>query len=183
MASSLRSTALRRGFAPPDVERLTTAFHLAMEPRVARLDDAHHPAFLHPGRVALILLNDVPEGVPTEAIVLGILIESRDADLRAQDQVIVEGLGSRTAEDRSSIPTPGAEDLPERLVSLPVPLLVAALSEHLDHLRHEHLRPPVTAWPDLVEEVAKTWLPVAERTSDTLGRRYRHWLRTFRRRL
>ncbi|MDZ7781162.1 MAG: hypothetical protein U5R14_14675 [Gemmatimonadota bacterium] len=181
MAASVAATCERRSFSAPDIETVRKALHLAMEPREAALDDDHHPAFLHPGRVALVLLNDV-DGAPAPAVVLGTLLESRDPQLRADSEKVAEAFGTQVADARSSVPAPGAPDLAERLVTLPPDIALGALAERLDHLRHEHLREPVIPWATLVDEVSGVWLPVAERASEALARRYRHWLRTFRRR-
>jgi hypothetical protein len=182
MAASVATVATRHGLEPPDVSRVGNALAEAMGPRQAALSDDHHPAFLHPGRVALVLLSDVPEAT-VESIELAVLIESRDPELRVSDERLRAALGERVVAARAAIPSPGSAGLTERLVTLDVTAALAALGERLDHLRHEHLREPLTPWNELVEEVARVWLPVAERRSPGLARRYRHWLRTFQRRL
>lgn len=182
MAASVVTVATRHGLGQPEVSRIERALGEAMTPREVALTDDHHPAFLHPGRVALILLNDVPDAT-ADSIELAVLIESRDPELRVGDERVREEVGEAVASARATIPSPGSEELAERLVSLDEDAVLAALCERLDHLRHEHLRDPVTPWPELVEEVSAVWLPVADRRSSTLSRRYRHWLRTFQRRL
>lgn len=181
MAASVAARCERHGFPAHEVATVQHALRLAMEPREAALDDDHHPAFLHPGRVALILLGDV-ETAPPFSVTVGILLESRDPPLRAASARVIEALGGEVADARTSVPAPGAPDLAERLVTLSADVALAALAERLDHLRHEHLREPVTPWTMLIEEVSEVWLPVAERLSEPLARRYHHWLRTFRRR-
>lgn len=182
MAASVASVATRQGLGPTEVSRIQHALAEAMKPREVALSDDHHPAFLHPGRVALVLLNDVPD--PTAGVIeLAVLIESRDPELRVADERVRAELGEPVTAARAAIPSPGSEDLAERLVTLDDGAALATLAERLDHLRHEHLRDPVTPWPELVEEVSSVWLPVADRRSPALGRRYRHWLRTFARRL
>lgn len=182
MAASVVATARRKGHAPDAVDGMAKAMELAMGPRLRLLDDDHHPAFLHPGRTALVLLTDVP-GASPDAITLATLVESRDAKLRVEDDAVAALLGARLAAEREAIPHPGAQDLVERLVTLPQATALAALAERLDHLRHEHLREPSVPWEDLVAEVERAWLPVAERMAPELARRYAHWHRTFRRRL
>jgi hypothetical protein len=182
MAASVATVAKRHGLEHPELARIEHALAEAMRPRETTLSDDHHPAFLHPGRVALVLLNDVPE-TTVDSIELAVLIESRDPELRVGDERLRTELGDRVVAARAAIPSPGSEGLVERLVTLDAAEALAALSERLDHLRHEHLREPVTPWPELVEEVARVWLPVADRRSAGLARRYRHWLRTFQRRL
>ncbi len=182
MAASVVAVATRHGFGQPEVSRIDRALKEAMRPREVALTDDHHPAYLHPGRVALILLNDVPDAT-AESIELAVLIESRDPELRVGDDLVRAQVGEGVAAARATIPSPGSEDLTERLVTLDDATALATLAERLDHLRHEHLRDRVTPWPQMVEEVSAVWLPVADRRSSTLARRYRHWLRTFQRRL
>ena len=182
MAASVAATAERRGFAPEDVRRVGRSLSLAMEPRIAALDDDHHPAFLHPGRSALVVLGDEP-GAPADSVLLAALLESRDAHMRVDPEPVAELLGAPLAASLVSVPLPGNEDLVERLVTLPRPVALAAAAERLDHLRHEHLQEPTVPWTELVKEVERAWLPFAQRTSPNMARRYAHWLRLFRRRI
>jgi len=182
MDASVAAAAARKGLAPTEVTRLSAALLVAMKPREARIEDDHDPAFLHPGRVALILLHDTTTTDPS-TLTVAVLLESRDSELRAPEDEVRAALGQDIADGRGSVPAPGDTDLAERLVTLDPALVTAALAERLDHLRHEHLRAPVVPWDDLWREVSEVWLPVAERTSEPLARRYRHWLRTFGRRL
>lgn len=158
------------------------ALRLAMQPRERAIADDHDPTFLHPGRVALILLRDV-ETVTSRSVLLGVVLESRDRALRVSDAALGAECDPELVTARAAVPEPGAPDLAERLVTLPADVVSAALAERLDHLRHEHLRVPAVPWSGLVDEVERVWLPVSERTSPILSRRYGHWLRTFRRRL
>jgi hypothetical protein len=182
MAASVAATAARKGLSAADVVGIVTAVRLAMGPREKAIADDHDPAFLHPGRVALILLHDTEAPDPL-SLQTAILLESRDPVLRLDPSTIRSVVGRHAADALASVPRPGQSDLAERLVTLDAGLRTAALAERLDHLRHEHLREPVTPWPELWRETATVWLPVAERTSQPLARRYRHWVRTFERRL
>lgn len=182
MDASVTAAAARKGISRTEIDRLATALRVAMAPRKAKIEDDHDPAFLHPGRVALILLRDT-DTTDLSTLALGVLMESRDPAFGASDQEVRVAMGDRIADARASIPTPGAVDLTERLVVLETATAIAALAERLDHLRHEHLRLPVAPWDELWREVHDIWLPVADRTSEPLARRYRHWLRTFGRRL
>lgn len=176
------ASAARKGLAPTEVTQLSTALRLAMKLREEKLEDDHDPAFLHPGRVALILLHDTKTTDPF-ALAVAVLLESRDPELRAPEGEVRAALGAPVAEARASVPAAGGTDLAERLVTMDQALVTASLAERLDHLRHEHLRTPAVPWNELWSEVSEVWLPVAERTSEILARRYRHWLRTFGRRL
>jgi (p)ppGpp synthase/HD superfamily hydrolase len=182
MDASVAAAAARRGLRSTEVARLSAALLVAMKPRESRIEDDHDPAFLHPGRVALILLNDTETTDPS-TLAVAVLLESRDPELRAAEAELRAALGPDIAEAVGSIPSPGDTDLAERLVTMDPALVTAALAERLDHLRHEHLRAPVVPWDALWSEVSEVWLPVAERTSEPLARRYRHWLRTFGRKL
>lgn len=182
MAASVAAAAARGGLSRAEIRRVGAAIRLAMAPREHMIADDHDPAFLHPGRVALILLRDT-DAPSALAIQVGVLLESRDAHLGVGIDSVRQALGNEVADSCAAVPHPGAEDLVERLVTLEEEVATAALAERLDHLRHEHLRDPLTPWPELWNEVAEVWLPVAERASPRLARRYRHWLRTFERRL
>ncbi len=182
MAASVAATAKRKGFRPSEISRVTQALSLAMEPRIVALDDDHHPAFLHPGRSALVALADEPAAKP-DTVVLATLLESRDAHLRVSAGRVSEVIGAPLTGSLNSVPLPGSEDLVERLITLARPVSLAAAVERLDHLRHEHLREPTIPWRELVREVEGAWLPFVQRISPELARRYAHWLRVFRRRL
>ena len=183
MALSLRSALRRTGVEEAEANVVERAFRLAMAPRVAQLDDDHHPAYLHPGRSVLILLHDVGEVDPM-VLTLAAVHESVDANLSTAPQSVAEALGASVSEALESIPLPGDEQLVERLVTLAPGVGLAALSERLDHLRHLHLRPDlIELWAATHEEVGQAWLPFAERTHRQVARRYAHWSRTFARRL
>jgi hypothetical protein len=182
MARSVVSATRAAGYPPNDVSRLGRAIETAMAPRIERLSDDHHPAFLHPGRSVLVLVRDVG-AVPSETLVVAALLETEDAELRVSMDEVAR-VGPRTLDDLSAMPLPGDERLMERLVGLPRGLALAVLAERLDHLRHLHLREDL--WPHWVErhrEVVEAWLPFAERAEPGLATRFGHWERTFRRRL
>lgn len=187
MASSVAATARRRGFTEADVARIGHALDVAMAARLRLIADDHDPAFLHPGRTALVLLHDVADASP-RSVVFGALLESRDPEYgpdaarvrEVLDPSDLEVWASRSGATGATLP---ADELAEDLVVLAPDLLVAVLAERLDHLRHEHLRSPRTSWAALVDEAERLWGPLADRTAPTLSRRYRHWIRTFRRRL
>lgn len=181
MAASLRRAAARLGLGEGEADWLKEVFRVAMARRLMALDDDHHPACLHPGRSALVLVHDVGR-VGADVLATAMLLESRDLQWRASDAE-VRHVAPELPERLAAVPHPGDEDLVERLVLLDPGTLLAALAERLDHLRHEHLREPLTPWPELHAEVGAVWLPMAERAHPQLARRYRHWHRTFARRL
>lgn len=182
MAASVASAARASGLEEEDVDRLARAHALAMEPRLAALEDDHHPAYLHPGRTVLLLLQDIGP-LAVEALSTAALHESEDPSLRVGAEAIAAALGDEVAGRLASLPLPGDERLLERLVTLEHETLLVALAERLDQLRHAHLRADRNWWTSIHEEAAAAWLPVAERTHPRLADRYRHWYRTFGRRL
>lgn len=183
MSRSVSSVARAREFDDVAVGAVGRALSLAMRPRLARLDDDHHPAFLHPGRSALVLLRDVGPVDPS-VVVVAVLHESTDPHLRVASDVLAESVGPATAAAVGTIPLPGDEQLVERLLSLGPGGSLAALAERIDQLRHLHLREDLAAgWADAYEEVTGAWLPFALRTHEQLARRYAHWARTFVKRI
>ena len=183
MARSLSAALRRLDFEEDEVAAVARAHQLAMEPRVARLGDDHHPAFLHPGRTALILLHDVGK-VDVTVLVLAALHESQDAELRLPPPVVEAALGTAAVTAISAIPRPGEERLVESLVTLGPGSALAALAERLDHLRHLHLREDtIDSWADTHAEVLGAWLPFAQRVHAQLAKRYAHWAKTFVKRI
>ena len=183
MAHSVASAALAHGLELADVDLVNRACALALEPRVARLEDDHHPAFLHPGRSVLILLQDVGP-LPGVALAAAAVLESQDGELRLPVERVAAELGDGVAASVQTIPLPGDDRLVERLIELEGDLALAALAERLDNLRHLHLRKDLEAvWPDHHDEVTTAWLPFAQRVHPRLATRFAHWARVFVRRI
>jgi hypothetical protein len=182
MAASVASAAQGRGLTAGAVERIGRSYALAMAPRIASIEDDHDPAYLHPGRTVLLLFQDVGD-VPVEALCAAAVHETERLDLRVSVDDIRGALGDRVADIVAELPPPGDERLLERLVTLERPALLAALAERLDQLRHAHLREDLEWWRAIFDEAEAAWVPVAERTHPRLADRYRHWHRTFARRL
>lgn len=183
MARSVVSAGRARGLGPSQLHRVERAYRLAMQPRVARLADDHHPAYLHPGRSALILMHDA-RSVGPEGLVLACVLESQDTALRVPLPSLEETLGASTLAAVSAIPLPGDERLLERLVALEEGPALAALAERLDQVRHLHLREDLhAAWADHRSEVEGVWRPFADRLEPRLAIRFDHWARTFAKRI
>jgi len=183
MAASVVRAARSLGVPAPEVGALSHAHAVAMEPRVAALDDDHHPLYLHPGRSVLVLLRDVG---CTEGAVLcaAALTESEDDAFRIALPIIGEAVGPGVAALVEAVPRPGDESLAEKLVTASENVRLTALAERLDHLRHTHLRDADHAWRRRIhEEALAVYLPVAHRTHPRLAQRYDHWCRTFARRV
>jgi hypothetical protein len=183
MAKSLAAAARGVGLSDVEIETVRVAFDVAMRPRLAALDDDHHPAYLHPGRSMLILLHDVGR-VDTTALVAAALHDSLDLGFR----VAPDAMGGRLDEEFGAsvglIPRPGDERLIEKLVGLPESVGLAGLAEYLDQLRHLHLRDDTReTWPEVHVEVLEVWQPYAARCSPRLATRYAHWARVFTKRI
>ena len=180
MAGSVERFARAAGLADPDVDLVGRAYALAMEPRGVL--DPHDPAFLHPGRSILVLLQDVGP-LAAELLAAAAVPESEEARFRLDESHVRRELGDAVADRVSGLPLPGDEDLVERLITLDEGARLAALAERLDHVRHAHLVEDPARWRALREEVSAAWAPVAERTHARLADRYRAWLRAISRRL
>ena len=182
MAASIVRATRERGLAPEGVDLVSRAHALAMRSRIELLEDDHHPSYLHPGRSVLVLLRDVGP-LPAEILATAAVHDTEDEDLRVGLDAVRDTLGEAVAALVESLPLPGDDRLAERLITLDEGPLLAALAERLDHLRHAHMREDRTWWRAIHEEAGAVWVPVAERTHARLATRYRHWHRTFARRL
>lgn len=183
MAARVGDVVRRTGIAPADAAAVDRAFRTAMRPRDERLEDDHHPAYLHPGRTVLILLGDA--GVADPAVLAaGALAETLDLGLAAAEPVLGAAAEPRTRELLELVPIPARDGdaLTELLVIAPEPVCLVALAEMLDHARHLHLRPELDA-ATLYHQTRTVYLPVAERTNIALARRFRSWCDAFGRRL
>ncbi|MEX2295320.1 MAG: hypothetical protein WD804_03285, partial [Gemmatimonadota bacterium] len=95
MEERLVRAASERGVSEPGLERVVKAHRAAMALRdspFSTLSSDQDPAYLHPGRVVLILLQDLEEGDP-DALAAGALAESRDPALSVSATVAEEVLG------------------------------------------------------------------------------------------
>lgn len=155
----------------------------AMAPRVHALEDDHDPSYLHPGRVALILLRDagVTDG---EVLAASCLAESEDEAFRVGSAEVRVAFGDHVA-GLAAVPRASLDELAEVLVTASHEARLVALAERLDQVRHAHLRHDRgDLWKAAaLEGVRSVYLPVAERTHPRLARRFRHWGKAFARRL
>lgn len=182
MASSLARAARSLGVTTTDVDLVARAHARAMAPRMAALDDDHHPSYLHPGRAALVLLRDaaVKDG---SILAAACLAESEEHGLGVPPTEVRAAFGPRVAA-LADVPAFDSEELAERLVTAGHDERLVALAERLDTVRHAHVRDlDRTRCLEELERVRAVYLPVAERTDERLARRFRHWSIAFARRL
>ncbi|MEJ2540567.1 MAG: hypothetical protein P8188_11455 [Gemmatimonadota bacterium] len=178
MAGRLHRTAVRRGVSDPGL--VTEAFRWAMQPRQARLDDDHDPRFLHPGRTALILMDDAGITDPV-TLAAAVFAETEAPELAWSPETVPGASDPRLDEALTlarAIPLPkDDEGLTEALVTARDPIAVVALAEYLDQLRH------LRAWasPETIrargETAARVLVPVAGRVDPALERRLGWWVR------
>lgn len=181
MARRLARTARRTGIDDEGRELVLRAFRAAMGPRLARIEDDHHPDFLHPARTALILMDDA--GV-AEAVVLAaaLLVETRDPSLAVTPDAVA-ALGGAVAAIVARVPLPDREGerLLETLLAVPPAAVRVAAAERLDLARHLHLRDP-TEWEVYHDITERVYAPVAGRVDPALGARLTWWCDMFARR-
>lgn len=157
---------------------ISRGYALAMEPRRATLSDDHDPEYLHPGRCAVILMDDL--GCIDPATIAAVaLLESESPNLAVPPREIEAGLGGDVARLVGGVPLSGAEDLAEQLVVGTEVTRVLALVERLDQVRHAHLWPDMERRRRVHAEACSVYLPVAVRTDATLARRYTWWCSMF----
>ena len=180
MIERLDRTALVHGVEAAGRRLIEDAFRAAMAPRLAVIHDDHHPDYLHPGRTAVILLDDLGVTGPV-ALAAACLVDTRRPEIEASDSEVEDRVGRDVLDFRDRVPRPGSERLLEDLLGSDPQVALVALAERLDHLRHAHL------WGDLETaraahaEGSAVYLSVAERAHPLLARRYRHCCRIFSR--
>lgn len=178
MARRLWRSAQRAGIRP---DAIVLAFQDAMQRRTRVLGDPRHPDFLHPGRTALILIDDLGvDDVPE--IVAAVLYDSLDPRMTAAADSVADLAGAEARVIFSDLAALGRSEasLAEDLVTGSAPLRRAALAERLDHARHLHLRDR-SCWDSFHGGIRTTYLPLAERTHPVLFRRFRWWTSMFAR--
>ena len=154
------------------------AIEAAMSPRLAAIDDDHDPDYLHPGRTAVVLLDDVGMA-DSVALAAACLLDTRRDRLELSDREVTEHVSPAVTAFRSAVPRSGSVTLLEDLLASEPNVALVALAERLDQVRHAHL------WGDLSEaraahqEVAEVYLKMAERAHARLAARYSSWCRAF----
>ncbi len=154
---------------------------VARAPRLDAIDDDHHPDYLHPGRTVVVLLDDVGLADPL-ALAAACVLDTRRGDLEPPDREVTENVSAAVTDFRSAVPRPGSDTLLEDLLASEPDVVLVALAERLDHVRHAHM------WGDLVEaraahqEASEVYLKMAERTHALLAARYASWCGAFKKR-
>jgi (p)ppGpp synthase/HD superfamily hydrolase len=181
MAERVARTLADARLAAREAESVVEAHRLAMRVRAGRLSDEHHPDFLHPGRVALILLLDTPLRDPV-GLAAACLIDSERADLRVPAEELRAALGDPVAAFVRAVPLDD-DGLTEALVVAEPEVRLVALAERLDQCRHAKFWPDAGAQRRIHAQAEAVFGPVAERTDEALARRFRHWTQAFGRTL
>jgi len=161
---------------------LKAAHDLAMDTRQGIIADDHDPRFLHPGRSALVAMED--GGVMNaEALAAVMVTDSWSPELAPEPGAVAASLGMEVAGRSAEIPTIGNRapaHVLEDLLELGTEAAILALAEQLDHLRHAHL--------DTTERIRRRYhgmgceayrLAAQRSGSEVLVRRYAYWCRTF----
>lgn len=181
MALRLERAARRAGLHA-DAVRIAELFRAILRVRDPELPDPEHPDYLHPGRTALILLEDLRIADP-DLLCAALLRDSERPGLLLPADEELRLAGSRAASLARSLPPadPGPADRLELLVSCDDDTLVLALAERLDHARHLHLRPD-SEWRAFHRTIAAADLPAAARSHPRLAARLLWWHDNFARR-
>lgn len=168
-------TAEELGLASDDLDRLARVHAAAMDVRNTVLDDDHDPAYLHPGRSALILMQDVEE-TDARTLAAAMVVDSQTPAWVPSDREVGDAAVCRL---RDGVPPSGSDELAERLVTAEASVRRIALAERLDHLRHAHLWPDMEARRRAHAEAVAVYTPIADRTDPVLSRRLHWWCRMF----
>jgi hypothetical protein len=181
MALRIELAARRAGLAE-QADRIGEAVRAVLEHRRPAFPDVHHPDFLHPGRTALILLEDLG-AADADLLLAALLRDSEQPALDLAADLAVRVAGNRAATIAASLPDAGLDpaDRLEALVTLDNDALMVALAERLDHARHLHLQPP-ERWAVFHDGITRADLPAASRTHPRLAWRIQWWHDNFARR-
>jgi hypothetical protein len=179
MALRVATAAQRAGIQAEQRDLLFRLLCVTFERRQTRMPDEHHPDFLHPGRNALILIEDLgvrEPGILAAAIAFDSMCPRETPS--AEEVVLLEQTGGwPLLEALRSLPA-AREELVEALVIGSDAVRLVAVCEMLDHARHLHLRER-SHWQTSYELVEAVYMPLSTRTHPTLERRFSSWCRVF----
>jgi hypothetical protein len=180
MAERLASAARREGLAATDIAHITRVYNRIIDHRAAFLPHDRYGDELHPGRSAVILLDDVGTP-PAAAVVVAIVLDSEHPDWMLAEDEVRELAGGDAAALLDELPAPAddAEHGLETLLAASTGARLAAVAERLDHARHLHLRPP-GEWRAFHESIERVYAPIATRTNAMLEYRLARWSGMFR---
>ncbi len=181
MAERVDRTAAGVGVDRPGRDLIGKAIEAAMSPRLAAIDDDHDPDYLHPGRTAVVLLDDVGLADPV-ALAAACLLDTRRVDLEPPDREVTEHVSPAVTVFRSAVPRSGSATLLEDLLASEPEVALVALAERLDQIRHAHLWGVMSEARAAHEEAYEVYLKMAERTHARMAARYASWCRAFRER-
>ena len=181
MSNRVEQTARAAGVDRPGLDLIGTAIKVAMAPRLTAIDDDHDPDYLHPGRTIVVLLDDVGLAEPV-ALAAACLLDTRREDLEAPDGEVSERVGPAVTAFRDAVPRSGSGTLLEDLLASESDIVLVALAERLDQVRHAHLWGNPSEARAAHHEASEVYLRMAERTHAQLAARYTSWCRAFRER-
>ena len=178
MSDRVDRTAAALGVDRSGRDLIGTALEAAMARRVAAIDDDHDPDYLHPGRTVVVLMDDVGLVDPVALAAAGVL-DTRRGDLEPSDREVTEHVSAAVTAFRNAVPRPESDTLLEDLLASGHDVVLVALAERLDQIRHAHM------WGDRAEaraahqEASEVYLKMAERVHARLAARYTQWCRAF----
>ena len=178
MANRVDRTAGAVGVDHQGRALLGAAIQAAMAPRLAVIDDDHDPDYLHPGRTVVILLDDVGLADPV-ALSAACLLDTRRDDFEAPDHQVSEQVSPAVTAFRSVVPRSGTVTLLEDLLASEPDVILVALAERLDQVRHAHQWGDRSAARVAHQEASEVYLKIAERAHARLAARYTQWCRAF----
>jgi hypothetical protein len=171
--------AARRASLADHALRLADTFRAVLRQRAAVIPEPHDPDFLHPGRTALVLLEDLQIKDP-DLICAALLHDSERADFRLDEARRIAG--PHAAALAAGLPRANDdENRLETLVGLDHDRLLLTIAERLDYARHLHLRHRDT-WLPFHRQIGHADLPAAARAHPRLAWRLQWWHDNFARR-
>jgi (p)ppGpp synthase/HD superfamily hydrolase len=178
MLGRVERTARTLGVDRSGRELIRTAIEAAMATRLVVIDNDHDPDYLHPSRTVVVLLDDVGLADPV-ALAAASLLETRRDDLVVPDGEISEHVSPAVAAFRNAVPRSSSGTLLEDLLASEREVVLVALAERIDQVRHAHLWGDPAEARAAHEEASEIYLKIAERTHARLATRYTSWCRSF----
>ncbi len=178
MADRVDRTAAAAGVDRLGRDLIGMAIEAARAPRLAVIDDDHHPDYLHPGRTAVVLLDDVGLSDPV-ALAAACVLDTRRNDLEPPDREVTEHVSAAVTAFRNVVPRSGSGRLLEDLLASEREVVLVALAERLDQVRHAHMWGALAEARAAHQEASEVYLKMAERTHARLAARYTNWCRAF----